>query len=403
MCLSRRALLTGSGAAILLPGMAHAQPTAVKKPVRIGAIVDASADYDGAGLVLSIQMAIDDFGGSVLGRPVELLSADHQNKPDIGAGIARKWIAENDVQAFVGGANSAVGAAVQGLAGQSNRTYLNVQGISSDLSDKACTRTATHWGIDTYALARAIGTFVTASGGKTWFFITADYTFGHALQRDTERAIKAAGGTVIGQTYHPFNNADFSAQILAAQSSGADVIGFANSGPDFTNSLKQAYEFGLNKRKQQLVGLLTLISNVNELGLDVAQGIRFASLAEWNMTPEIRTWSERYMKHVPRGLPPVPGQILAYSATRHFLRSAAAAGATDGLAVARKMRELAIDDAAARGGTIRVDGRVMLPVHIRQVKAPSEVKYPYDYSKELGSVPAANAFRPLSELDFPQF
>jgi branched-chain amino acid transport system substrate-binding protein len=374
---------------------------ASKEPIRIGVLVDQSANYDGAGLTLSVQMAVDALGGKVNGRPIEVISADHQNKPDVGIAIATKWLTEQNVQAIVGGANSAVGLAVQGITARYGRIYLNVQGISSDLSNSACTATATHWGIDTYALANAIGTYITEQGGKSWFFLTSDYTFGHALEHDTASAIEKAGGKVVGQAMHPFNNSDFAAQLLQAQASGSQVIGFANSGPDFTNALKQAHEFGLDQTKQQLVGLLILITNLEELPLEVSQGVRFASLVEWNSTPEIQAWSEKYMEKVPQHLPPVPGQMLAYAAVHHYLRAVQAVGATDAAPVMAKMRELKTDDVFTNGATIRADGRVIMPIRIMQVKTPAESKGPYDLAKQIGTLGADRAFRPLAESDCP--
>lgn len=374
------------------------------EPLRLGVLVDRSSVFsgaDGEGSILAVRMAVEDLGGQVLGRPVEVLTADHQNKPDIGSGIARAWVSQNNVSAILGGANSAVAFAVQDLARQSGRIYLNVNGTSSDLSDKACSPNSVYWGIDTYALAKTLGGYITRQGGRRWFFITSDYAFGHALQRDAEKAVRENGGTPVGAALHPFNNSDFAAQILRAQGTDADVVAFANSGDDFTNALKQAAEFGLAKDGRRLAGLLVFMTNLQALGPQAIQGLAFATPGEWTSTPRIEEWSRRYMARVPRNAPPVPGQMGMYGAARHYLRAVQAAGTADAAAVMAKMKEMPTDDFATVGARVRVDGRLMFPVHIAVTKPASEARFEYDYVREVATIPAEDAFRPLAESQCP--
>ena len=375
--------------------------TQAAEPIRIGVLVDQSSVFsaaDGDGSILAARMAIEDFG-PVHGRPVELLAADHQNKPDIGAGIARQWIAADGVAAIVGGANSAVAFAVQDLARQNNAAFLNVNGTSSDLSNKACSPHSIYWGIDSYALAKVTGTYVTQQGGHSWFFITADYTFGHALQRDTEQAVRATGGTVAGAITHPFNNTDFAGQILTAQSTPSDVVAFADSGDDFTNGIKTAASFGLAQSGRRMVGLLVFMTNLEALGANESAGLLFATPGEWTSTPAIEAWSRRYMERSPRHFPPAPGQMGMYGAVHHYLRAVQAAGTTDADKVVRTMKELPTDDFATAGSRFRADGRLMYPVHIDVVKPAGEIRFPFDLVKEISSIPADDAFRPVAQSE----
>ena len=380
--------------AAILAGRAQAAD-----PIRIGVLVDQSSVFsgaDGEGSIIGARMAVEDFG-PVLGRPVEVLSADHQNKPDVGAGIARQWYDTKGVTVIAGGATSAVAFAVQDLARQQGRVFLNVNGTSSDLSDKACSPNSIYWGIDSYALAKTTGTYVTHAGGDKWFFVTSDYTFGHALQRDTERAVNAAGGTVVGSTMHPFNNTDFAGQILTAQSSPSDVVAFANSGDDFTNAMKAASAFGLAQDGRQLVGLLVFMTNLEALGPKDSQGLSFATPGEWTSTPAIEAWSRKFMARNPQHVPPVPGQMGMYGAVHHYLRAVQAAGTTDAAAVMAKMKEMPTDDFATAGSHIRADGRLMVTMHIDTVKPESEVRFPFDLVKEVATIAPEDAFRPVAE------
>jgi branched-chain amino acid transport system substrate-binding protein len=384
-------------ALLLATGSAYAQP------VRIGVLVDQSSVFsgaDGGGSILAVQMAVEDFGGKVLGRPIEVVSADHQNKPDIGSGIVREWVTQQGVLAVAGGANSAVAFAAQDIARQADRIYLNVNGTSSDLSNTACSPNSVYWGIDTYALAKVMGTYITQQGHKSWFFVTSDYTFGHALQRDTEKAVEAAGGSTLGQALHPFNNADFASQLLQAQGSGAQVVAFANSGDDFTNAMKQAAEFGLTK-KQHMAGLLVFMTNLEALGLPASQGLQFATPGEWTATAAIEEWSRRFMARDGHHLPPVPGQMGMYGAVHHYLRAMQAVGSTDARAVMAQMKAMPTDDFATAGARVRVDGRLMYPVHVVEVKQPGESRFAYDYVKDVATVAAEQAFRPLAESQCP--
>lgn len=387
---------------LLLAGapVARAQTPA---PIRIGAIVDQSSVFSGAdgdGSILGARMAVEDFG-PVLGRPVELLTADHQNKPDIGAGIAREWFATRGVTAIAGGANSAVAFAIQDLARQQGHVFLNVNGTSSDLSDKACSPNSVYWGIDSYALAKVTGRYVTQHGGHSWFFVTSDYTFGHALQRDTEKAVRDAGGTVAGATMHPFNNPDFAGQILTAQAAPSDVVAFADSGDDFTNAMKAAASFGLAQSGRKLVGLLVFMTNLEALDPQESQGLSFATMGEWTSTPAILAWSRKFMARNAQHVPPVPGQMGMYGAVHHYLRAVQAAGTTDAAAVMAKMKSMPTDDFATAGGTIRADGRLMVPVHVNVIKSPDEVHFPFDLVKEVATIPAVDAFRPALESQCP--
>lgn len=373
-------------------------------PLRIGVLVDGSSVFsaaDGEGSVLGARMAVEDFGASVLGRPVEIVSGDHQNKPDVGAGLARQWFAERGVTAIAGGANSAVAFAVQDLARQQNRVFLNVNGTSSDLSDKACSPNSIYWGIDSYALAKVTGGYITRAGAKRWYFITSDYTFGHALERDTAKAVVENGGTVVGEVLHPFNNTDFAGQILTAQSTPSDAVGFADSGDDFTNAMKAAAQFGLAGSGRRLVGLLVFMTNLQALGINDSQGLLFATPGEWTSTPAIEAWSRRFMERSPQHAPPVPGQMAMYGAVRFYLRAVQAAGTADAAAVMAKMKSMPTDDFVTAGARVRVDGRLIFPVHIDAVKPAAEVRFPFDWVKEIATVPGEEAFRPLSESQCP--
>ncbi len=372
------------------------------KPIKIGVLSDMSslyADIGGAGSVAAAQMAVKDFGGTVNGVPIEIVSADHLNKPDVGVGIVRRWIDEEGVDAVADVPTSSVALAVQQVMKEKGKVFLISGAASSDLTGKACSPTGVHWTYDTYALAHGTGGAMVKQGGDTWFFITADYAFGHALQRDTAEVVTKAGGKVLGSVDVPLNNADFSSFLLQAQASKAKIIGLANAGGDTINSIKQASEFGIVKGGQRLAGLLVFISDVNSLGLPTAQGLVLTSAYYWDQNDETRAWAKRFMEQIHK----VPTMVQAgvYGSITHYLKAIAAAKTDDGPKVVAEMRALPINDFMTKNGHLREDGRVMRDVYLFQVKTPDESKYQYDYFKQLATIPAEQAFRPLSESECP--
>lgn len=369
--------------------------------VRIGVLTDMNGNLSalsGRGSVIAAQMAVEDFGGQVLGKKIELLSADHQNKPDIGSQIANKWIDVDGVDMIVDAPNSAVALAVQGIAKEKNRVFIASAGGTAALTGKACSPTGIHWTWDTYAAAASTGRAIVADGGKSWFFLTADYAFGHAMEADVARIVKEQGGKVAGSVRHPTNINDFSSFLLQAQTSGADVIALANGGSDTSNSIKQAQEFGLTK-KMKMAALAIFITDVHAIGPQQAQGLLLTTAFYWDRTPESRTWSKRFFdKH---GAMPTMSQAGVYSAVMHYLNAIAATKTDEALPVVAKMKATPINDMFATGGKIREDGRMVHDMYLVQVKAPSEVKGPWDYYKVLRTVAGDDAFRPLSESDCP--
>ena len=391
-----------AAAALVALGAGHASAQMSGKPVKIGVLSDMSslyADIGGAGSVLAAQMAVKDFGGKVNGVDVQIVSADHLNKPDTGVAIVRKWIDEDGVDAVVDVPTSSVALAVQEVMKEKQKVFLISGAASSDLTGKACSPTGVHWTYDTYALAHGTGNALVKQGGDTWFFITADYAFGHALQRDTTDVVTKAGGKVLGSVDVPLNNADFSSFLLQAQQSKAKIIGLANAGGDTDNSIKQASEFGITEGGQRLAGLLVFISDVNSLGLKTAQGLVLTEAFYWDQNDETRAWAKRFIDQTHK--PPTMVQAGVYGSIMHYLKAMAAAGTEDGPKVVAKMRELPINDFMTKNGKLREDGRVMRDLYLFQVKTPAESKYPFDYFKQLAVIPAAEAFRPLSESECP--
>jgi branched-chain amino acid transport system substrate-binding protein len=372
------------------------------KTIKIGVLSDMSslyADIGGAGSVAAAQMAVTDMGGSVNGVPVRIVSADHLNKPDTGVAIVRRWIDQEGVDAVVDVPTSSVALAVQDVLKEKQKVFLISGAASSDLTGKACSPTGVHWTYDTYALAQGTGGALVKQGGDSWFFITADYAFGHALQRDTSAVVTKAGGKVLGAVDAPLNNADFSSFLLQAQQSKAKIIGLANAGGDTINSIKQAAEFGIVAGGQRLAGLLVFVSDVNSLGLKTAQGLVLTEAFYWDQNDETRAWSKRFMAQIHK----VPTMVQAgvYGAVTHYLKAMAAAKTDDGPKVVAEMRKLPINDFMTKNGTLREDGRVMRDMYLFQVKKPEESKYEYDYYRQLAVIPAAQAFRPLSESECP--
>ena len=370
--------------------------------VRIGVLTDLTGLYSantGTGTVESVKMAVEDFGGTVLGKKIEVLVADHQNKADVSSVLARKWIDEDKVDVITSVANSAVALAVQAVTRDKNRILINTAAASSDFTGKACSPMGIGWTYDTYALAKGTGSAVTKQGGDTWFFLTADYAFGHALERDTSQFVREAGGKVLGSAKVPLSNMDFSSFLLQAQGSRAKVVGLANAGGDFVNSVKQAAEFGIVASGQRLAGMLVVIQDIHTLGLKAAQGLVVTDFGYWDLNDETRAFSKRFMER--HGTPPNYIHMNDYTSTLHYLRGVQAAGTDESTAVMKKMREMPINDFITKNGWIREDGRVMRDAWLVQVKTPEESKGPWDVYKILARIPAAESIRPLDQGDCP--
>jgi len=393
-----RSLLAGATALAALLGATAALAQA---PFRIGVIEDMSGVYADltAGEVESMRLAIEDVGGKVLGRPIEILSADHQNKADIAASTARKWYDVDDVKMITGLGNSAVALAVQKVAEEKNRINIVTGAASADLSGKACTPVSAHWVYDTYALAKVTGTAAVKSGGDSWFFLTADYAFGHALERDVKAVVEANGGKTLGQVRHPLSTQDFSSFLLQAQSSKAKVIGLANAGNDTINSIKQAAEFGIVKGGQKLAGLLVFATDVQALTLPIAQGLLLTEAFYWDLNDETRAWTKRY--RTKKDKLPSMLTIGVYSSTLHYLKAVQAAGTDEPKAVMAKMREMPVNDAMTKNGKLREDGRLERDMYLFQVKSPAESKGKDDIYKLIATVPGSEAYRPMKDGGCP--
>ncbi len=389
-------------ACILSCGTAWAQVS--DGVVKLGVLNDMSglyADVSGKGGVVAAQMAAEDFGGKVLGAPIEIIGGDHQNKPDVGAGLARQWIDTDHVDAIVDVPTSSVALAIQEVTREKKRMFLMSGPASSDLTGKACSPYGIHWTYDTYALAHGTGGALVKQGGDSWFFITADYAFGHALERDTGDAVKAAGGKVLGAVNAPLNTQDFSSFLLQAQASKAKVIGLANAGGDTINSIKQASEFGIVAGGQKLAGLLVFLSDIHSIGLKTAQGLTITSAWYWDKDDASRTFAKRFMARNPNGLPPTYIQAGIYTQVTYYLKPIKAAGTDDADKVVAQMRKMKINDFMTKDGWLREDGRVMRDMYLEEVKSPAESKYPFDYFKILATIPPDQAFRPLKEGNCP--
>jgi branched-chain amino acid transport system substrate-binding protein len=396
--ISRRAAVGALVTApIAMPAILRAQ--GLSKPVRIGLLSDMGGPYrdvGGPGNRVAVEMAVADFGGSVLDRPIEVMQGDDQNKPDVAASLAREWVDNQGVNVLADGAASSSGLAIQQIAREKKRIYLITGPASSDMTGKQCSPYGVHFCYDTYALAHGTGASLTKAGGDTWFFITADYAFGYALERDTIAAVTAAGGKVMGSVKAPLGTADFSSYLVQAKASGAKVIGFANAGTDLQNCIKQAAEFGMSQSGLRMATLLMAINDVHSLGQKTCEGLVYTDSFYWDMTDKTRAWSKRWSAQM-NGM--VPGVLHAgnYSAVTHWLKCVQAAGTTDADAVVTKMKATPVNDMYNTNVKIREDGRVMHVMHLWQVKSPSEAKYPYDYCKELVTIPPDEAWRPLSD------
>ena len=388
--------------ALALPLAARADFTG--KVIKIGVLNDQSglyADLAGQGSVTAAKMAVEEMGGKIGDATIEVVFADHQNKADVGSNIARHWIDVDGVDVIVDVPTSSVALAVAGVVKEKNKVFLASGPATSDLTGKACTPNTVHWTYDTYALAHTTGTAEVQSGGDTWFFLTADYAFGQALERDTTAVVTAAGGKILGGVKHPLNTTDFSSFLLQAQSSKAKVIGLANAGGDTINSIKAASEFGIVKGGQRLAGLLVFITDVNALGLQTAQGLLLSESFYWDRDEKTRAWSKKFGARMGGKMPSMV-QAGVYAAVLHYLKAVKALKSDgDGKAVVDQMKKLGTDDPAFGKGTIRADGRKMHPMYLYEVKAPSESKGPWDYYKLKKEVPANEAFRPLDKGDCP--
>lgn len=389
---------------ITLSGSVAAQHSGVSDNiVKIGLILDMSslyADITGVGSVNAAKMAIEDFGGKVAGKPIELVYADHQNKPDIAASKAREWFDREKVDAILDVAASAPALAVAEIAREKNRVVVFSGPGSARLTNEACTPSTVHYVYDTYALANATGRAVVGKGGDTWFFLTADYAFGQALERDTTEVVNANGGKVLGAMRHPLNASDFSAFLLKAQASGAKVIGLANAGGDTINAIKAANEFKLTASgKQSMAGLLVYINDIHSLGLLLTQGMMLTEGFYWDLNDETRTWSRRFFERTKKM--PNMSQAGVYSSVMHYLKAVQAIGTDDTAAVMKQMRAQPINDFFAKNGRIREDGRMVHDMYLFQVKKPAESNYPWDYYKLVATVPGDQAFQPLAKSACP--
>ena len=383
---------------LLAPSVGLAQDGAVK----IGVLDDMSGPYSentGPGDLLAVRMAVADFGGRALGKPIEVVSADMQNKVDVGVGIARRWYEQDQVDLIIGIPHSAIALGVVKLAEQTNRLVMPTAAATAELTGKACSAHSVHWVYDTYGQSKTIASAIVKQGGDSWFFITVDYAFGIALEQNASDFVKAAGGRVLGSARHPLNTSDFSSFLLQAQASKAKVVVMANGGTDITNAIKQAKEFGLDRGGQRLAGLLIQYPEVHALGLPTAQGLLMAASFYWDMSPEARAFTDRFT--AAKGMPPTMIQAGTYGATMHYLKAVQAAGTDEAKAVMAKMKEMPINDFMTRQGRIREDGRVIRDMYLMQVKKPEESKGEWDLARIVGTIPGDQAFRPLAEGGCP--
>lgn len=384
-------------------GAATSSVAAQGQPISIGILTDLSGNYSdaaGRGTVVAAEMAVEEFGGNIAGRPIKLLEADHQNKADVGSSIARRWFDEQNVGVVFEMVSSAVAIAVQGIAKEKNRLAIATGAASSALTGAACSPLGMHWVYDTYALANSTARELVQQGADTWFFITADYTFGHSLEADATALIQKNGGKVIGSVRHPLSSLDFSSYLLQAQSSGAKVIAFANAGKDFSTAIAQASEFGVGQASgQRLAALLVTLSEAKAIGLETAQGLYLTEGFYWDKDDGTREWSQRFLKR--HGKMPTSFHAGTYSAVRHYLKAVKALGSDEANAVAAKMRELPVEDMFAHGGKIREDGRMVHDMIFAQIKMPTESSGEWDLYKVVATVPGDKVFRPLGEGGCP--
>ena len=398
--LNRRQVLVASAALALTPSLARADGS---RPLKIGVLNDMSsvyADFQGIGSVIAAQLAVDDFS-KPLGVPVEIISADHQNKPDVGAAIARRWFDTEHVDVIMDLPNSAVALAVLAVANEKNKAVIGSGAGSSVLTGPKCSRNFVHWTYDTYAWGTGLGKAVTDAGGKSWFFITADYAFGKDLEANCAAAVEAAGGKVIGQVRHPINTPDFSSFLLQAQNSGAEVVAFANAGGDTSTCFKQAHEFGLGA-KQKLAGLTLNVTNVPALGLDTVAGAMICTAFYWDANDGTRAFAKRFQAKHPKTMMPNDMHAGMYAATEHLMKAMARIkSADDGVKLVDAMKAIPTDDPLFGKGTIRVDGRKLHPMYLYKAKTPAESKYDWDYFELVSMIKPEDAFRPLDKGGCP--
>jgi branched-chain amino acid transport system substrate-binding protein len=396
--MKKTGFLLGSLAASLMATSALAQDITVK----IGVLNDRSgiyADLAGEGSVIAARMAVEDFGAEAKGIKVEIVSADHQNKPDVASTITRQWLDQEGVNAVVDVPTSSAALAVNEIIKSANAVFLNSGAASSDLTGSACSPHTVHWTYDTWALANGTGSAMVQTGGDSWFFLTADYAFGHALERDTAAVVEKSGGTVVGAVRHPFPGTDFSSFLLQAQASGAKVIGLANAGGDTINSIKQAAEFGITQAGQSLAGLLIFLTDVHALGLETAQGLVLTESFYWDLNDQTREWTTRF--EALDGDKPTMVQAGVYASVLHYLKAVEATKSSEADVVVAKMKEMPTDDPLFGQGEIRADGRKIHDMYLFKVKSPAESSGAWDYYETLATIPAAEAFRPLAEGNCP--
>ena len=391
----RAALLLAAGCG--LPALALAQKDS--RTLIIGVLGDQSGMYkdnSGPGAIAATEMAVEDFGATVLGRRIEVRSADHQMKADVGSAIARRWF-DDGVDLVTDLTNSAVALAVQQLAHERGKVAIFTSPGATDLTGKACSPTGFHWVYDNYSNGHGLAATAVKQGLKTWFFVTVDFAFGRSLEDNLGRAVAQAGGTVLGAVRHPLNTSDFSSYLLQARSCNAQGVAVASAGADLVNTVKQAGEFGLTQGGQRLVTPVMFLADVRGLGLQSAQGLTFVNGFYWDTNEETRAWSQRFFQR--RGVMPEMTQAGTYSGVMHYLKAVQAAGTTDGPAVAAAMRQMPVDDFFAHGGLVRPDGRMVHDMRLMEVKAPSESHGPWDLLKTVSVIPGADAFLPLSQSE----
>ncbi len=402
--ISTTSLLALAGIGLCFGPIAKADEPALisKDKVRLGVLTDMTSLYavgTGSGSVLAAQMAVDDFGGKVLGKPIEVLSADHQNKPDIGSSIARQWVDQDKVVAVIDVPTSSIALAVQKITRDTDRAFLISGGGSSELTGTACSPNAVQWTYDTYGQTKVMADALVKRGGKKWYFVTADYTFGQVMERDGSESVRQAGGTVVGKVRHPLHSADFSSFLLQAQGSGANVVAFANAGGDTTTAIKQAVEFGLPAGGQQMAALLTDVADIMGLGQKTAQNLFMADAWYWDLNDETRAFGRRFFakqKTMPSAI-----QAGVYSVTLNYLKAMQAVGTDSGKAVIAQMKTQPVNDMFTKGGVVRADGRMVHDMYLMQVKPPEESKEPWDLLRLIDTIPGNQAFRPLTEGGCP--
>lgn len=400
----KRKLLSTLVATACTLGFGTAQAQISDGVIKIGVLNDMSglyADVAGPGSVIAARLAVEDFGAARKGMKVEIVSADHQNKPDIGSTVARTWYDVDQVDVIVDVPTSSVALAVNQITREKGKAFLASGPATSDLTGKACSPNTVHWAYDTWMLANGTGSAIVKTGGDSWFFLTADYAFGHALERDTEAVVLKSGGKVMGKVRTPFPSTDFSSFLLQAQASKAKVIGLANAGGDTITSIKQAAEFGIVKGGQSLAGLLVFLTDVKALGLPTAQGLILTETFYWDLNEQTRAFTKRFSALAPRNNHPTMVHAGVYSSVLHYLKAIEAINSDDGTKVIAQMKKMPTDDPLFGKGTIRADGRKIHPAYLMEVKKPAESSGPWDLHKIRATIPAEQAFRPMAEGDCP--